>query len=663
MPSATLPSAPAEGTPALTHKTLALVGHPNVGKSVLFHALTGKYVTVSNFPGTTVDLTRGVGRLSGDEWMVYDTPGVFSLNPKTDDERVSRDLLLNAHPEVVIQVADAKNLAKTLHLGLELAEFRIPMILALNMIDESRDRGIEIDTARLEKILGIPVVETVAIVGEGIAELKKRLPEAAVPKVSALYDSNLGKSLEKIEEHFPEDFAARRALAVSLYARDKSAWAHAAKVIEEGKLGALEEDAEAAIKKFVRGSDVLLFEAKQRVTQEIVGQVQSLRKSGKRSFLARLGNWTMRPWPGYLIALFTLYTMYEFVGVFGAGTLVGYLEENFFGNWVNPQATKLVEALFPWTFVREFLVGEYGTITMALTYALALILPIVSTFFLFFGFLEDSGYLPRLAVMMDRLFRLMGLNGRAVLPMVLGLGCDTMATVTTRILDTKKEKLIVSLLLTLTVPCSAQLAAILGMAAGVSGKVLLVWLTVICGITMLVGWGASKFLPGARSPFLVEIPPLRVPKASNIFKKVKARLKWYTKEVIPLFVVATAVLFFMGKLRLLQWLEELFSPVVVGVLGLPVKATEAFIIGFFRRDYGGAGFFNLAQDGLLDPRQVAVSMVVITLFMPCVAHVLITLKERGTKATAAIMAFVLSFSIVVGGFVNWILSRWPAIIR
>jgi len=642
--------------------TIALVGHPNVGKSVLFHALTGKYVTVSNFPGTTVDLSRGVGRIAGNEWLVYDTPGVFSLNPKTDDERVTRDLLIDVHPNVVVHVADAKNLGKTLHLVIELAEFRVPMVLALNMIDESRDRGIEIDTARLEKILGIPVIETVAISGDGVDVLKKRLSEAAVPKVSALYDSNLLESIQKIENHFPTHVLARRALAVSLYAKDKSAWAHTAKIIENGHLGALETDVEMASKKFVRGPDMLLFEGKQRVVQEITGQIQSLRKSGSRGWLAKLGNWAMRPWPGYLIALGTLYAMYQFVGVFGAGTLVGFLEETFFGKWINPYATKLVEAIVPWTFAREFLVGEYGTVTMALTYALALILPIVSTFFLFFGFLEDSGYLPRLAVMMDRLFRLMGLNGRAVLPMVLGLGCDTMAMVTTRILDTKKEKLIVALLLTLTVPCSAQLAAILGMAAGVSGKVLIVWLTVISAVTMIVGWGASRVLPGARSPFLVEIPPLRIPKASNIFKKVKARLKWYTKEVIPLFVVATAVLFFLDKIHLLGVLERVFSPVVVDFLGLPAKATEAFIVGFFRRDYGGAGFFNLAQAGLLNLRQVAVSMVVISLVMPCVAHVLITLKERGAKATAVILAVTLSVAIGIGGLVNWALIKWPGIL-
>jgi len=294
---------------------------------------------------------------------------------------------------------------------------------------------------------------------------------------------------------------------------------------------------------------------------------------------------------------------------------------------------------------------------MALTYAFALILPIVTTFFLFFSFLEDSGYLPRLAVMMDRFFRLMGLNGRAVLPMVLGLGCDTMATVTTRIMDTKKEKIILSLLLTLAVPCSAQLGAILGMAAGLSWRVWFIWIGVLSGTMMLVGWAAAKVIPGSRSPFLVELPPLRLPKFGNIAKKVKMRLKWYTKEVIPLFVLATFVLFILDKIHLLSRITTLASPFVVGFLGLPALATESFLIGFFRRDYGAAGFFQMAQAGLLDPRQVAVSMVVITLFMPCVAHLLITIKERGFRVAMLISAFVFGFALLVGGSLNWILQR------
>ncbi len=643
------------GSPGRLPKRLALVGQPNVGKSVLFHALTGTYVTVSNFPGTTVDISHGEGVIEGQRWTVFDTPGVFSLIPRSEDERVARDFLLEGELDAVIQVADAKNLAKSLHLTLELAEFKIPMILALNMSDERRDRGLVIDTKRLSDLLGVPVVDVVATTGEGIPPLRRLVPLARIPTAAPRYDAQVGQSLSKIASTVLPAACSRTALAVALFAKDESAWRHVPAGSPAPSLASLQEEVRQIRNRFVRKPEMLIFEARQHVIQEIIGEVQSRRGAGSSSWLAHLGNLAMRPFPGYLLAGLALFLMYAFVGVFGAKVLVDFFERIVFGQWINPLATAFVQTVLPIPFLQDLLVGPYGTITMALTYAFALILPIVTTFFLFFSFMEDSGYLPRLAVMMDRLFRLIGLNGRAVLPMVLGLGCDTMATVTTRILDTKKEKVIVSLLLTLSVPCSAQLGAILGMAAGLSWKVLAVWMFVLASTMMLVGWVAARVLPGGRSPFLVELPPLRWPQPSNIYKKVKARLKWYTKEVIPLFVYATLVLFFLDRFHLLAMIEKVFSPVVVSFLGLPAKATEAFLIGFFRRDYGAAGFFNMTKQGLLLPRQVVVSMVVITLFMPCVAHLLVTLKERGLKATALISAFVFSFALGVGGAVNWIL--------
>jgi len=649
-----------EGTPpgqTRDLRTLAIVGHPNVGKSVIFHALTGKYVNVSNFPGTTVDLSMGRGKFGNAEWSVCDTPGVISLRARTDDERVARDFLLETEPDVILQVADAKNLSKAIHLTLELSEFNKPMVLALNMADEAQDRGITIDFQRLSALLGIPVIETVAINGEGIPALKEALSAARLLKVGPRYDRQLVESLEKIETSFSADRTGHRAVAISLFNNDRTVWNQAASRATAGRLGQLEADVAEAQKRFSRPAELMMFEGKQHVVQEIVGEVLAVKKPGGRGWLGKLGLWSMRPFPGYLIAALALYSMYQFVGVFGAGFLVGVMENDVFGRFINPAVTKAVNFAVPFPIVRDAIVGEYGVMTMALTYAFALILPIVTTFFLFFSFLEDSGYLPRLAVMMDRFFRLMGLNGRAVLPMVLGLGCDTMATVTTRIMDTKKEKIILSLLLTLAVPCSAQLGAILGMAAGLSWRVWFIWIGVLSGTMMLVGWAAAKVIPGSRSPFLVELPPLRLPKFGNIAKKVKMRLKWYTKEVIPLFVLATFVLFILDKIHLLSRITTLASPFVVGFLGLPALATESFLIGFFRRDYGAAGFFQMAQAGLLDPRQVAVSMVVITLFMPCVAHLLITIKERGFRVAMLISAFVFGFALLVGGSLNWILQR------
>lgn len=639
-------------------KTLALIGHPNVGKSVIFNNLTGKYVTVSNFPGTTVDISRGSGRIDELYWQVYDTPGVMSLHSKTDDERVTRDFLIETRPDIVVQIADAKYLQKALHLTLEIAEFGLPQILVLNMADEAQDRGIDIDVARLSEILGIPVVSTIAITGEGIDLLKKKLTQAVPCRVHPQYSPEIETQIKNVEACLLASQPFGRALATSLLGRDADAMSKAVRWVRSGMLGLLEK-AIALAEKWARPSEVIFFEARQVVIQEILAEVLSIHRPGAKSPLAVLGNALMRPLFGYGVAFLTLFAMYQFVGVFGAGFLVGFLEETVFGSLLNPFLIKLVDVMIPVPFIQDALVGPYGIITMALTYALALILPIVTCFFLFFGFLEDSGYLPRLAVMMDRFFRFMGLNGRAVLPMVLGLGCGTMATVTTRILDSRREKLITSLLLTLAVPCSAQLGAILGMAAGFSIKVLFIWLFVVLGTMMAIGWAVGKILPGSRSPFLIEIPPLRWPTWINIVKKIKSRLKWYLREVIPLFMLATFVLFLLDKVKLIGWLEKVFSPVVVNLLGLPLESAQAFLIGFFRRDYGAAGFFMLAQNGQLTAPQVAVSMVVITLFMPCVAHFLITLKERGLKATILISLFVMGYALMVGAAVNLVLKNFP----
>jgi ferrous iron transport protein B len=306
-------------------------------------------------------------------------------------------------------------------------------------------------------------------------------------------------------------------------------------------------------------------------------------------------------------------------------------------------------------FIQELLIGDYGLITMALTYAIAIVLPIVGFFFIAFGILEDSGYLPRLAVMVNKVFKMMGLNGKAALPMVLGLGCDTMATLTTRILETKKERILVTLLLALGVPCSAQLGVILGMIAGLSGLATTIWLGSIAGVMLLVGYIASKIIPGEPSDFVLELPPIRVPQLMNIFVKTLARVQWYLKEAVPLFMLGTFILFVGHKIGALAYIQQITDPLVVGMLGLPSKAAEAFVIGFLRRDYGAAGLFMLAKGGMLDPIQIVVSLVVITLFVPCIANFFMMVKERGMKAALYMVAFIFPFAFAVGGALNWVL--------
>lgn len=639
-------------------RTIALVGNPNVGKSVIFGRLTGRYVTVSNYPGTTVDVSRGSGWFGGSQFQIVDTPGILSLHPKSEDEKVTRDLLLRERPETVVQVADAKNLRRTLLVTLELSELKIPMVLALNMSDEARERGIEIDCDRLSQILGVPVIETVGITGEGIADLRRAISKAKVPTVKVQYLAEVAEAIDSLSARLP-DAASRSFIAETLLHGDASIWQPVQSAIKEtsDKLKVhCAEAAETIRKKFVRPISLLCLDSRQQKAREITAEVTQVTGLIQSSWAQKLGQLAMRPWPGYLIAAVILFLMYEFVGVFAAQTLVHWLEDGLFGKILNPAATKIVEFAIPVKFIQEMIVGPYGLFTMALTYALALIFPIVSAFFFFFGILEDSGYLPRLAVMLDRMFRVMGLNGKAVLPMILGLGCDTMATLTTRVLDTKKEKIIVVILLTLSVPCSAQLGAILGMIAGLSWKVFAIWIAVIVGTMIGIGWGASKLLPGIRSPFVMEIPPIRKPQLRNLLKKIQARLSWYLREAVPLFMLGTFLLFISDKTGLLQWIKKLSTPVVVHFLGLPDRATESFIVGFLRRDYGAAGFFMMAHNGLMTAQQITVALVVITLFLPCIAQFFVTIKERGLKTTLGIVAFVMTFSLAIGGLMNWILQ-------
>jgi ferrous iron transport protein B len=359
---------------------------------------------------------------------------------------------------------------------------------------------------------------------------------------------------------------------------------------------------------------------------------------------------------GWPILAVVLISVYAFVGVIGAGTLVGLLEDGLFGGVVGPRITGFVQDVIPWEIVQRFFVGEYGVVTMGLAYGLGIVLPIVSAFFLALGVLEDSGYLSRLAVMLDRAFRRMGLNGKAVLPMVLGFGCVTMATMTSRILETRKERLQVTLLLALAIPCSAQLGVILGMI-GVTGWLgVAIWGAIVLATLLAAGYVAARVIPGRPSDFLLELPPMRIPSLGNIAAKTLARMTWYLKEVVPLFVAATAVLFVLDETGLLALLERALSPLVVGWLGLPAAATGVLLIGFLRRDYGAAGLFALAGAGALSAEQVLVSLVVITLFIPCFATILMIVREHGMRVATAVVAFVFPFAILVGGLLHHVLE-------
>ncbi len=641
---------PASATAAVARETTILVGNPNVGKSLLFKNLTNRYVTVSNIPGTTVEIVRARANFNGRRIEVIDTPGINDLTPRSDDARVTRQILEEHGDATVVQVADAKNLRRALLLTLQLSELKRPTVLVLNMFDELEARGGKIDIDRLSALLGVPVVVTVAPTNRGTNELIRALPSAKPVR----------------------EFPIAAAPASTDYERNRQLLAK---------------------------------------VHEILAETYTIVRPPHPAFGIRLGFWAMHPLRGLGFLAVVLLGVFWFVGLFGAGTLVDFFEIGVFEQRLNPVLIRVADVVLPFPhqhvvdaipydvslpvspvhdvgvaslertvvtegytvpagteltwwqttmrFVHDFFVGEFGALTMALSYALAIVLPIVTTFFFVFGILEDSGYFPRMAIMVNRVFRFMGLNGKAVLPMILGLGCDTMATMTTRILETRKERLVTTMLLALAVPCSAQLGVLLALMATLTPTGAVVWLGLVLGVIVLVGWLTARVVGGETSDFILEIPPMRRPQLSNVLIKTSSRLNWYLREVIPLFVAGTALLFLLDWLNVLSGIAGLMEPLVGGWLGLPKEMANAFLVGFMRRDFGAVYILDAATGPLpvLSTHQILVAMVTITLFMPCFANFLMIAKEHGLRVAWRMAGFIFPFAFFVGGAVNYI-GRW-----
>jgi ferrous iron transport protein B len=637
-------------------ETIVLIGNPNVGKSIIFNFLTGKYVNVSNYPGTTVEITRGIGKLSGEDVTFIDTPGTNGFVPVSEDEKVTRDILLDDHVTSVLQVGDAKNLRRVLTLSLQLAEMEIPFILNLNMMDELGESGNTIDLNRLEETIGVPINTTVAVRREGTQHIRKHLLNACKSCWKIKYPEIIEKAIIDVTAILPEVPISKRAMSLLLLMEDEGMKKWVKENLTLPNIERIQSVINSVEQRLRIPISYVVAQARFREVDRLCSMV--IRK--KRVLPARLPAFiessTRHPLWGIPFLILSLLLMYIFVGFFGAQILVDFFENTVFGKFINPSAKWLFEQAIPFSFIHDLFVGEYGIITMAVTYGFAIVFPIVTTFFLVFSFFEDSGYLPRIAFLLNRFFRLLGLNGKAVLPMILGLGCDTMASMSTRILESQKERRIAIFLLALGVPCSAQLGVILGMTAMLPWQATLLWISVVSAVMIIVGSLSAKFIPGDISDFILELPPLRFPLFSNIVVKTIARIVWYIKEILPVFVFGTLILFVLDKMSILPIIMDASSPLIQNFLGLPVETTEAFLIGFLRRDYGAAGLFHLANQGGLTGNQIVVSIVTITLFMPCIANLLVIIKELGFKSAVVISAIILPLAFLIGGLLNIILT-------
>jgi ferrous iron transport protein B len=633
-------------------KKVALVGNPNVGKSVLFNALTGAYVTVSNYPGTSVEVARGTVVVNGVQCEIIDTPGMYSILPITEEERVAREILLHESPDVVLHVLDARNLERMLAMTLQLIEAGLPVILVVNIMDEAERMGLTIDIPLLQEKLGVPVIGASAAKKKGLPELREAIVQYDHKRHAVFgYSKRLESDLMEIMALLSGTYTlSKKCLALLLLQRDDEVVA----IVREKEGDAYPQIEEKVREKIFARRDSFHLELSMERKMVVKGLIDTVFQSPEKRkpvFGERLSRWAVRPLTGIPLLFIALYFgLYKFVGVFGAGTLVDYLEGTLFEGYFNPWITKVVTQTIPWQIIQELFVGEYGIITLGIRYAVGIILPIVTTFFLFFSVLEDSGYFPRLALLVDRIFKKFGLTGRAVIPMVLGFGCDTMATMVTRTLETVRERIIATVLLALAIPCSAQLGVILALLSKFPGA-LAVWSVCLILIFIVVGLLASKIVPGESPMFYMELPPMRLPQLSNVLTKTYSRMQWYLMEILPLFILAS-ILLWLGKITnffqtLIGWMKP-----VMALIGLPQEAAIAFIFGFFRRDYGAAGLYDLQTQGLLDARQLTVAAVTLTLFIPCVAQFLVMQRERGTKVSVAIAVFVSLLAFCSGYALN-----------
>ncbi|HHY95869.1 MAG TPA: ferrous iron transport protein B [Firmicutes bacterium] len=613
-------------------RMVALVGNPNTGKSVVFQYLTGHYVEVSNYPGTTVEVSTG---RRGDD-LIVDTPGVYGISGLNDEERVTREAILRA--DVVVNVVDAAHLERDLFLTVQLCDLGVPMVVALNMVDEAQAAGRNPDAAVLERELGVPVIPTVAVRSRGLDRLYQRLSEAAAGRLDPLLVDKVrtieGPRALAVLYLEGDDLAARR-LGLAVCGEREEIWSRRRRRAEELAALAIEGTAQnrgVAEDHGTAGGG--------RAATGVTGSSLVWRNSLDRVLTY--------PPTGLLALVLLLAAAYWVVGVVVAGKVVGFTEDTVMRGYWEP-AVRVVVGSFTSLdgVVGRLLAGEFGLLTMTVTYIVGLLLPLIVGFYLLMGLLEDSGYMPRVAVLFDRALSPLGLNGRAVIPFMLGFGCVTMAIVSTRVLATGRERRIAIVLLTLAVPCSAQLGVVAGMMGSLGWRAFVLYGVVILSVFAAVGTALNRLLPGQSSPLLMDLPPLRLPRWDNLLRKTAYRAATFLREAGPLFFYGAAALGILQITGGLAWLERLLAPLVTGWLGLPSEAAAAFVMGFVRRDFGAAGLFHLG----LNPVQTLVAAVTITLFVPCVASVLIIARERGGLEAALLWVGNVVAAFAVGGVV------------
>ncbi|MBM4160095.1 MAG: ferrous iron transport protein B [Ignavibacteria bacterium] len=595
---------------------VALVGNPNVGKSLFFNFLSGVYVDVSNYPGTTVEVTKGRFK----SYEVFDTPGAYGISSFTDEEVVTRDIVLEA--DIILNIVDAVHLERDLFLTQQLIDMGKKVSVMLNFMDEVGKLGLQIDTQLLSASLGIPVFSTTATTRAGFEQIDAALEQARCGE----QDSTLHHKL-----HTMLSMSGSEAEALLILEGDEAIAARHG--VSPG-----------------HDRDSIYIERRNRVNL-IINAVLSDRRGGARLSSA-LGRLAVNAWTGIPMLLAVLYLVYLFVGKLVAQDIVGFTETTLGNELWEPWIRDVVaEYVSPSFWLGTILVGEFGVLTMTVTYLLFLLLPLVIAFYVSLAILEDSGYLPRLAVLVDRGLNAIGLNGSAIIPLILGFGCVTMATITTRMLGSEREKTIAATILQFAIPCSAQLAVVAALLAGAGFRAILIYSFTILAVFVAVGTILHRTLPGVTTPLLIDLPPMRLPRFDNVARKTAYRTYYFMREATPWFFGGALGVGILHVTGLLAVWQDVLAPFTTAWLQLPKEAATSFVMGMVRRDFGAAGLYNLALTG----DQIVVALVTITLFTPCIASLMIMLKERGLKIASLVWVGTWIVAFLVGGILSQML--------
>ena len=629
--------------------SVALAGNANVGKSVIFNELTGLHQHVGNWPGKTVE--RAEGTLVFGEYMVdvIDLPGIYSLSTYSIEELVSREYIAVEHPDVLVNVLDASALERNLFLTIQLLELEPHMIVALNQVDMAESKGIEIDPHRLSELLGVPVVPTVAVKGFGLQELMEQIvanvegdaptskPLTFGPEVERAIE-NLAGDLEEVESPYPVRWLAIKLLEGDeettdvIYAKHPGFRASVEKAILE-----IED---------THGHDIQSVLASERyaIASRTAAEVSTVREP-RRTLKDRLDDVTTHPVLGY--ALLAAVVLGTFFSIFSLGdyasdllsALFDGLRASYFGALGDGWAQTLL-----WNGLIDGVLGGIG-----------IALPYIVPFYVVLSLLEDSGYLARIAFLMDSAMHQIGLHGKGFIPMMLGFGCNVPACLGCRIMETERERLICAFVASL-VPCAARSIVIMGLVAEYVG---LQWALVLYAmdftLIFILGRVAFKVVPGEPMGLIMEMPSYRWPTAHVTFKRSWDRMEHFVREALPLMVAGNMVIVLADMVGLLQVVEGAMSPVTVGWLGLPAAAGVVLIFGVLRKELTlillaslmGTSDFSV----ILTPIQMFVFAFVVMIYVPCISTIAVLVKEFGHRRAWIITVSEIVLAVVLGGVI------------